>query len=86
MGTLPPIPTVEQVAEWICSYLRDHPKAADTAEGIQRWWLAPNFGEVTLITVKQALEKLESEGEMQISDPLTSNPNHGRGPRFRSCH
>jgi len=86
MGKLPPVLTVQQVAEWICQYLREHPRAADTAAGIQRWWLAPHFGEVALSMVEQALEQLESEGVMQVSDPSASNPNHGRGPRFGSPH
>jgi Fe2+ or Zn2+ uptake regulation protein len=55
-------PEVRQVAAAIRSYLEENPKAADTAEGIQRWWLAPQFGEVSLQTVEAALAQLESEG------------------------
>lgn len=80
MGTAPLNPSVEQAAEWIRAYLREHPKAADTAEGIQRWWLAPNFGEVALVTVETALAKLEGEGVVMIPDPMALNPTYGRGP------
>lgn len=82
MGTSAAVPTEEQVADWISVYLREHAKAADTAAGIQRWWLAPTRGEVVLETVERALAKLEREGVMQISDPLAPNPVYGRGPNF----
>jgi hypothetical protein len=86
MGTASLIPSVDQASEWIRSYLCGHPKAADTAEGIQRWWLAPNFGEVALVTVELALAELEREGVVQISDPTASNPTYGRGPALGTGH
>jgi hypothetical protein len=55
-------PEVREVAAAIRSYLIENPKAADTAEGIQRWWLAPQIGEVALEIVEAALAQLESEG------------------------
>jgi hypothetical protein len=55
-------PEVPPVAEAIRRYLSEHPQAADTAEGIQRWWLLPSFGEVSLATVEAALALLEVEG------------------------
>ncbi|MDM0001822.1 hypothetical protein QTI24_24655 [Variovorax sp. J22P240] len=79
MGTLQRSPSVDQAAHWIRRYLCDHPKAADTAEGIQRWWLAPNFGEVALVIVEGALTELEREGVVQILDPLALNPTYGHG-------
>lgn len=80
MGTAPLNPSVDQAAEWIRDYLREHPRASDTAEGIQRWWLAPNFGEVALATVEMALAKLHQEGVVVIPDPLALKPTYGRGP------
>jgi hypothetical protein len=53
---------VRAVAQAIRRYLIDHPQAADTAQGIQRWWLLPDFGELPLMTVEAALAQLESEG------------------------
>jgi hypothetical protein len=73
-------PSVDQAAVWICSYLREHPKAADTAEGIQRWWLAPNYGEVALVTVEMALTRLEGEGVVMIAEPLALHPTYGLDP------
>ena len=40
--TTPPAP--DPVAEMILSHLSEHGGAADTAAGIQRWWIAPVFG------------------------------------------
>ena len=86
MGTAPLNPAVDQVGDWIRRYLCTHPKAADTAEGIQRWWLAPNFGEVALEVVAQALAELEREGVVQIFDPMAANPTYGRGPALSAPH
>lgn len=87
MGDTSPLsPTVEEAAAWITCYLSEHPKAADTAEGIQRWWLAPHYGEVALLTVELALVKLESEGVVRIPDPLALNPTYGRGSALAAPH
>jgi hypothetical protein len=62
MPPAPPSPDVQAVAEAIRAYLVEHPQAVDTAGGIQRWWLLPRFGEVSLQTVEDALLLLEVEG------------------------
>ena len=71
-----------RVAEVIRRYLTEHPCAADTAEGIQRWWIAPACGEVSLLSVEQALAKLEEEGVVRKLDPLAANAAYGRGLKF----
>jgi hypothetical protein len=80
MSTAPVNPSVEQAAEWIHNYLREHPRASDTAEGIQRWWLAPNFGEVALATVEMALKELLQDGVVVNTDPLALRRTYGRNP------
>ena len=55
-------PTSSEVARWIAGHFAAHPRAADTAPGIRRWWLAPTHGEVDLELVEQALAELEKEG------------------------
>jgi hypothetical protein len=72
----------DAVAELIRRYLSQHPRAADTAEGIQRWWLAPTYGEVPLASVERALAKLEGEGVVRKLDPFAPTPAYGRGPNF----
>lgn len=56
-GDLPKI-----VADEIASYLDQHPDAADTEEGIQRWWLANAGVTPSLQTVRLALEDLRRRG------------------------
>jgi Fe2+ or Zn2+ uptake regulation protein len=56
---------VHAVKDALCRYLADRPQAADTAQGIQRWWLAPRFGEVALATVQAALDQLLAEGVIE---------------------
>ena len=46
----------------ILAYLQRHPAAADSARGIQRWWLAES--EVALSTVEAAAEALAREGKV----------------------
>lgn len=53
------------VKDALCRYLTERPQAADTAQGIQRWWLAPSFGEVALATVQAALDQLLAEGVIE---------------------
>jgi hypothetical protein len=77
-------PTPQAVAQSIVTHLVGHPRAADTPAGIQRWWLAPGFGEVALQVVEQALAELESQGVVSRLDPSASQPTYGRGPRFGS--
>lgn len=75
-------PTSDEVAQWIVNYLDRHPRAADTSLGIQRWWLAPRFGEVPLDLVEEALMQLEGKGVVSRIDPSASEPSYGRGPSF----
>lgn len=70
------------MAELIRRYLGEHPLAADTAEGIQRWWIAPTHGEVSLASVELALAQLEGEGVVQKLKPFGPDASYGRGPRF----
>jgi Fe2+ or Zn2+ uptake regulation protein len=49
---------VEAVAEAIAGYLRRHTMAADSAEGVARWWLGPAHAGVTTRQVERALELL----------------------------
>lgn len=73
-----PVPEVAAVAQAIRHYLDEHPRAADTARGIQRWWLAPAFGEVLLQTVEAALVQLEGEGVICKLEASWSEPAYVR--------
>jgi hypothetical protein len=50
------------VAEEIARYLAAQPRAADSIEGIRRWWLAPRIGERQGAVVQAALERLRMQG------------------------
>jgi len=65
MGTQSPSREVAAVAEVIRRHLLQHPQASDTAEGIQRWWVLPQLGEVSLQVVEASLVLLETEGVIQ---------------------
>lgn len=56
---------VESVAAAILKYLEAHPLAADTAEGVARWWLGPTDPTVTVAQVERALKLLESRRAVQ---------------------
>jgi hypothetical protein len=55
---------VAAVAAAIRRYLRDHPHAADTLEGIALWWLSGNAGNERLTNVQRAIEQLVNQGEV----------------------
>jgi hypothetical protein len=50
------------VREEILSYLRNHPNAADTLEGILNWWLPRQRYETEQQRIAQSLEYLVMQG------------------------
>jgi len=72
------LPDVQAIAAAIRAYIERHPQAMDTAEGIQRWWLLPQFGEVSLWVVEAALTLLEEEGEVRKFDAAWSQAAYQR--------
>ncbi|UPJ53423.1 hypothetical protein IVB30_20165 [Bradyrhizobium sp. 200] len=44
--------------------MTDHPKAADTSEGIRSWWVAPEFSDSSSDDVQIALDHLVSIGRL----------------------
>lgn len=53
-------PSTAAIAEAILGYLAQHPDAADTAEGIARWWLPADWA-VDTERVNLALVRLIGE-------------------------
>ena len=53
--------SVRVVADAIARYLATRPGSADSAEGIQQWWLRPSGVDVPLDVVTDALRLLETE-------------------------
>jgi hypothetical protein len=56
---------VDEIAQRIGRYLESHPNAADSAEGILRWWLARQRYEESVQKVEQALELLLRRGAVR---------------------
>jgi hypothetical protein len=52
----------EQPGPRILDYLREHPRAADSLEGIAGWWLLRQQVCETLSAVRQGLERLTADG------------------------
>lgn len=59
---------IERIARDLEHYVALHPAAADTAEGIARWWL-PHGPEPALSHVEAALESLVQRGVL-VRRPL----------------
>jgi hypothetical protein len=72
------MPTREaELVNEILVYLRAHQHAAETAEGVQRWWL-PEGSAWKLAEVSAALERLVRKGHLE------RHVLPGGGPLFRS--
>ena len=54
----------------ILDYLRNHPSAADTLEGIVEWWLPRQRHETATKAIQQALDDLVKSG---LVDELASD-------------
>jgi hypothetical protein len=59
---------VSVIAGAIRRYAARHPEAADTAAGVQRWWLPTQLHEEPLPLVCAALERLVGEGVMRRTE------------------
>jgi hypothetical protein len=55
-------PADRDVARGILQYIRDHPAAKDTLEGIAWWWLQGASGERSLAEVERAVAYLLAKG------------------------
>jgi Fe2+ or Zn2+ uptake regulation protein len=55
----------EELAEAIVEYLREHPRASDTLDGIAEWWIMRQHVRVELNTVKNVLRQLIAEGVLR---------------------
>lgn len=56
---------LDLLAREIARYLAEHPAAADSAEGIRRWWLLRQRFDEAAAQVQQALDRLEAAGQVR---------------------
>lgn len=76
---------VDVIAERIRQYLHDHPNAADTIEGVARWWLLGNSGVEWLLLVKSAVDKLAAAGVVKLNTLADDTVIIRRGERNLDC-
>ena len=57
-----PVEGEEAMAATILRYLRSRPDAADSLEGIARWWLLQKWSEPQLAAVERAVSLLVARG------------------------
>jgi hypothetical protein len=72
---------ISVIATEVLAYLEAHPDAADTADGILRWWLPARHADASDADVEQALERLvacEAVVRQRMADGRTL---YARGPR-----
>lgn len=51
-----------EITNEIMTYLANHPNAADTLDGVAKWWLLDRSDKLQLGQVKQALDELVAKG------------------------
>jgi hypothetical protein len=71
---------VDDIARAIVRYLEAHPHAADTADGITRWWLAPMLSAVPADALERALKALVASGRLLRDSPGDGGFVYRRGP------
>lgn len=64
---------VQQIADYIECYLNEHPNAADTIEGITKWWFSTYKIEVSSLIVQQALGYLLSRSVVKCNVNFSGN-------------
>jgi len=57
--------TLRQRCDEILQYLKAHPDAGDTAEGIAEWWLTEQGTDESEVLVEQALNHLVKQGLLE---------------------
>jgi hypothetical protein len=66
----------DEVAAAIIGYLREHPQAMDTLEGIAEWWLMRQHIRMNVTMLAQVLRRLTARG---VLEELGSS----QDPRYR---
>ena len=54
----PTYQTLTEIQAEVLGYLKEHPGASDTADGIRQWWLLQRMDRYSREYVHQALEQL----------------------------
>ena len=69
---------ISDIEQEISRYLEEHMNAADSVDGIARWWLSRQRYEETLERVQQAVDELVSKGVVKKSVTASGNTVYSR--------
>ena len=72
-------PEIDELEKRIRGYLREHPSAADTLEGVAVWWLSGSAEGGWLENVRRAIEQLVARGEVARKTMIDGTVIYGRG-------
>lgn len=74
---------VNAICATILDHLRRHPLAADSVEGVARWWLGPAHANVTVAQVERALNLLVARQEMRSLSLMDGTILYSQAPPTR---
>ena len=74
---------VEAITAAIIDHLASHPLAADSADGVTRWWLGPAFAGVSAAQVEIALEGLVARQAMRRLSLMDGTILYSQAPPVR---
>jgi hypothetical protein len=84
------VPSIRELIEAIEAHLAAHPAAADSAEGVARWWLGPRGLAAAPAEAEAALDDMARRGDLRrvtMADGNTlycgSGSDPDRPPRWR---
>ena len=72
---------LEALVEAIEAYLACHPEAADSEEGIARWWVRSGGLEPTVEDIRKALQRLITFGVLRAARTPDGRQVYGMAPR-----
>ncbi|WP_157269835.1 hypothetical protein [Azohydromonas aeria] len=64
---MPSDPDLMTLVQCLSRYLREHPDACDTPDGIARWWIAAELPAAPVALVEQALDGMQACGAVESS-------------------
>ncbi|MDB4948585.1 MAG: hypothetical protein JWM27_1234 [Gemmatimonadetes bacterium] len=78
---IPPrtLTAVDELAGLVLGYLRDHPRASDTLQGVAEWWIPRQQIVVDVMNLQRALRALVERG-------LVEEVGMDGRPRYRLAH
>jgi len=67
------------ISDAILEYLAEHPRAADTLDGIAEWWMARQQVRINVTALARVLADMTTRGLLEMTGPADA-------PRYRLAH